>query len=116
MRPILATLPWCLWRSPPSAPRPNPSNPSPRCSPASTPRPALACQLDVAAQLLALFLADKEPAIRHALAQNNLAAARRLVNGGTNGLDRFSACYSSGCTVFASATPPAQPGLLTQSP
>jgi len=78
--------------------------------------PELACQLDVAAQLLALFLADKEAAIRHALAQNNLAAARRLVNGGTNGLDRFSACYSSGCTVFASATPPAQPGLPTQSP
>jgi peptidoglycan L-alanyl-D-glutamate endopeptidase CwlK len=63
--------------------------------------PELACQLDVAAQLLAVFLADKEPAIRQALAKNNLAAARRLVNGGTNGLDRFSACYSSGCTVLA---------------
>jgi peptidoglycan L-alanyl-D-glutamate endopeptidase CwlK len=64
-------------------------------------RPELACQLDVAAQLLAVFLADKEPAIRQALAKNNLAAARRLVNGGTNGLDRFSACYSSGCSVLA---------------
>jgi peptidoglycan L-alanyl-D-glutamate endopeptidase CwlK len=63
--------------------------------------PELACQLDIAAQLLAVFLADKEPAIRQALAKNNLAAARRLVNGGTNGLDRFSACYSSGCTVLA---------------
>jgi peptidoglycan L-alanyl-D-glutamate endopeptidase CwlK len=63
--------------------------------------PELACQLDVAAQLLAVFLADKEPAIRQALAKNNLAAARRLINGGTNGLDRFSACYSSGCSVLA---------------
>jgi peptidoglycan L-alanyl-D-glutamate endopeptidase CwlK len=63
--------------------------------------PELACRLDVAAQLLALFLLDKEPAIRHALANNDLAAARRLVNGGSNGLDRFSACYSSGCEVLA---------------
>ena len=63
--------------------------------------PDLACQLDVAAQLLAVFLADKEPAIRQALAQNDLAAARRLVNGGTNGLDRFSSCYSTGCSVLA---------------
>src|SRR5437764_13058780 len=78
--------------------------------------PELACQLEVAAQLLAVFLADKEPAIRKALEQNNLAAARRLINGGTNGLDRFSACYSGGCTVLASATPPAQPGSPTQSP
>lgn len=63
--------------------------------------PELACRLDVAAQLLALFLADKEPAIRQALAKNDLATARRLVNGGSNGLDRFSACYSSGCQVLA---------------
>jgi len=65
--------------------------------------PELACRLDVAAQLLALFLLDKEPAIRHALAHNDLAAARRLVNGGSNGLDRFSSCYASGCAVFAEA-------------
>ena len=63
--------------------------------------PGLACRLGVAAQLLALFLKDKEPAIRHALAKNDLAAARRLVNGGSNGLDRFSACYSTGCEVLA---------------
>lgn len=63
--------------------------------------PELACRLEVAAQLLALFLADKEPAIRQALAKKDLAAARRLVNGGSNGLDRFSACYSSGCEVLA---------------
>jgi putative chitinase len=63
--------------------------------------PELACRLDVAAQLLALFLLDKQPAIRHALANNDLAAARRLVNGGSNGLDRFSACYASGCAILA---------------
>lgn len=64
--------------------------------------PELACRVDVAAQLLALFLLDKEPAIRRALASNNLAAARRLVNGGSNGLDRFTACYSGGCAVLVS--------------
>jgi len=63
--------------------------------------PELACRLDIAARLLALFLLDREPAIRHALANNDLAAARRLVNGGSNGLDRFSACYFRGCAVLA---------------
>jgi len=63
--------------------------------------PELACRLEVAAQLLALFLLDKEAPIRHALANNDLTAARRLVNGGSNGLDRFSACYSTGCAVLA---------------
>src|SRR5580704_15052028 len=52
--------------------------------------PDLAASPAVAAQLLARFLADKEPAIRRALADNDLAAARRLVNGGTHGLDRFT--------------------------
>jgi len=48
---------------------------------------------DVAAQILAEFIADKEAAILIALRDGNLAGARRLVNGGTHGLDRFDQAY-----------------------
>jgi putative chitinase len=63
--------------------------------------PALANQPAIAAELLARFLADKETAIRSALAANDLATARRLVNGGTNGLDRFIAAFNIGTQLIA---------------
>lgn len=44
---------------------------------------------EVAALLLARFLADRADAMRKALAGGKFAAARKLVNGGTHGLDRF---------------------------
>jgi putative chitinase len=50
----------------------------------------------IAARVLAAFLKDKEALIRKALNQNDFAAARRAVNGGTNGLDTFIATYRSG--------------------
>jgi putative chitinase len=62
--------------------------------------PDLACDPAVAAQLLARFLADRQPAIRQALAANNLALARRLVNGGSNGLDRFTSAYQIGSSLI----------------
>ena len=62
--------------------------------------PDLAAAPAVAAQLLARFLAEKEPAIRRALAANDLAAARRLVNGGTHGLDRFTTAFQIGTSLF----------------
>ena len=62
--------------------------------------PDLAASPAIAAQLLACFLAHKESAIRHALAANDLAAARRLVNGGTHGLDRFTAAYTTGAHLL----------------
>lgn len=62
--------------------------------------PALACDPAIAAQLLATFLADKQTAIRHALSINDLAAARRLVNGGSNGLDRFTDAYQRGLRLI----------------
>ena len=49
-----------------------------------------------AARILACFLADKEAAIRDALAGGDLASARRLVNGGSHGLDRFTAAFEAG--------------------
>jgi putative chitinase len=62
--------------------------------------PDLAASPAVAAQLLARFLADKEPAIRRALTANDLAAARRLVNGGTHGLDRFTSAFHIGSSLI----------------
>jgi len=58
--------------------------------------PALAASPAVAAQLLAHFLAEKEAPIRRALTANDLAAARRLVNGGSHGLDRFTDAFHIG--------------------
>ena len=63
--------------------------------------PELACEPAIAARLLAHFLAARQTAIRHALAENNLAAARRLINGGSHGLDRFTDTYRTGETIFA---------------
>lgn len=56
--------------------------------------PDLANAPEVAALLLALFLQRHRAALEQALAQGNCAAARRLVNGGTHGLDRFSSVFA----------------------
>jgi putative chitinase len=62
--------------------------------------PNLAGDPAIAANLLALFLADKELAIKKALLAGNMASARQLVNGGTNGLDRFEDAYQRGATLI----------------
>jgi peptidoglycan L-alanyl-D-glutamate endopeptidase CwlK len=54
----------------------------------------------VASALLASFLGSRERAIKEALVARNLAQARRLVNGGANGLDRFTDCYERGVRLF----------------
>ena len=78
--------------------------------------PELACEPATAARILACFLKNNEAAIRLALAANDLAHARRLVNGGNNGLDRFTAAYQTGQRLFEMDTmPPAQPGSPMQS-
>ncbi|MBZ5560914.1 MAG: peptidoglycan-binding protein [Acidobacteriia bacterium] len=58
--------------------------------------PDLAGDPEVAAQLLAAFLKDKEDRIRLALARNDLATARKLVNGGTHGLADFTDAFQRG--------------------
>jgi peptidoglycan L-alanyl-D-glutamate endopeptidase CwlK len=58
--------------------------------------PALANDPTIAAQLLAHFLNDQEDAIRQALADNDMATARKLVNGGSNGLDNFTSAFQIG--------------------
>ncbi len=47
----------------------------------------------IAAQLLSLFIADREPRILAALQAQDDAQARKAVNGGTHGMDRFRAAY-----------------------
>jgi peptidoglycan L-alanyl-D-glutamate endopeptidase CwlK len=62
--------------------------------------PGLANQPDIAAKLLASFLKSKEAKIRAALKQNDLRTARKLVNGGSHGLDQFTAAFNVGKTVI----------------
>ena len=61
-----------------------------------TKKPELANDPKIAAQLLATFLKDKERQIKEALLDNDLKTARKLVNGGSHGLDRFSDAYMRG--------------------
>lgn len=58
--------------------------------------PELANSPQPAAQILAAYLKENEAAIRGALAAGDLATARRIVNGGINGLDRFTAAFLFG--------------------
>jgi peptidoglycan hydrolase-like protein with peptidoglycan-binding domain len=58
--------------------------------------PDLANQPDIAARLLASFLKSKEAKIRNALRQNDLRTARKLVNGGSHGLDAFTQAFNIG--------------------
>jgi peptidoglycan L-alanyl-D-glutamate endopeptidase CwlK len=63
--------------------------------------PDLANQPKIAADLLAAFLKSRETRIRAALSAGDLAAARRLVNGGAYGLDDFTAAYKIGNGLLA---------------
>src|SRR5262249_44816051 len=55
-----------------------------------TGNPELANTPQPAAQILAAYLKENESSIRSALAMGDLATARKIVNGGGNGLDRFT--------------------------
>lgn len=63
--------------------------------------PELAAEPGPAATLLARFLADRQDRIRRALTAGDLAQARRLVNGGYNGLDRFASAVHLGAGLLA---------------
>ena len=58
--------------------------------------PDLGCDGATAGLILAQFLKNHEAAIRAALADDDLAKARKLVNGGSHGLDAFSDAYRKG--------------------
>jgi putative chitinase len=55
---------------------------------------------DIAAKLLAAFIAAHAPAIKTALAAGDFLTARRQVNGGSNGLDRFTEAYQIGAQLL----------------
>jgi putative chitinase len=63
-------------------------------------KPELANDPDIAAKLLASFLKSKESRIREALADDDLAHARKLVNGGSHGLSQFSDAFRTGERVL----------------
>ncbi|QSN64251.1 peptidoglycan-binding protein [Caballeronia sp. M1242] len=65
--------------------------------------PERAGERDIAANLLALFLADKEIAIKQALVAGDMAHARRLVNGGSHGLDQFTDAFRRGDALLPDA-------------
>jgi len=64
-------------------------------------QPDLANDPKIASQLLARFLKDKESAIRLAFANNDLKEARRLVNGGSNGLADFTNAVQIGEQIIS---------------
>jgi putative chitinase len=66
--------------------------------------PDLAGDSITAAALLVAFLLQKQPQIKSALANHNLAVARRLVNGGFNGLDRFTDAFQRADSLFPQIT------------
>lgn len=63
--------------------------------------PERANEPQIAARLLAEFLKANEAAIRQAMDRDDLAAARKLVNGGSNGLADFTAAIAAAREVIA---------------
>ncbi|MCP4696582.1 MAG: hypothetical protein GY862_07010 [Gammaproteobacteria bacterium] len=55
----------------------------------------------IAARILAAFIKDKESQIKDALQRGDLRKARKLVNGGSHGLDQFKAAYETGNKLLA---------------
>jgi peptidoglycan hydrolase-like protein with peptidoglycan-binding domain len=63
--------------------------------------PDLANAPEIAALLLARFLANCAKPMREAIAAGNLRAARKLVNGGSHGLDRFRDVFARAAQLEA---------------
>lgn len=62
-------------------------------------QPDLACEPAIAGRLLAAFLGAQERAIKEALLAADYAGARRLVNGGRHGLERFTDAFVTGAAL-----------------
>ena len=58
--------------------------------------PKLANEPGIAAKLLASFIKSEEQAIRNALNAGDLKTARKLVNGGSHGLEEFKEAFNTG--------------------
>jgi peptidoglycan L-alanyl-D-glutamate endopeptidase CwlK len=66
--------------------------------------PDLANEAGIASRLLASFLKSKELRIKEALLADDLATARKLVNGGTHGLEAFTNAYRIGERLIPETT------------
>lgn len=55
----------------------------------------------IASKIMARFLKNKEREIRKALLDNDLKTARRKVNGGSHGIERFTAAFNTGNSLIA---------------
>lgn len=68
-----------------------------------TDNPDGACSPEVAACLLAAYLDVNSAALRRALEKDDLKAARKVVNGGSHGLARFSETFRAAQQAWAEA-------------
>ena len=55
---------------------------------------------ETAARILAAFIADKRSRAKYAIFGGDLATARKLVNGGSHGLDRFTEAFEIGARLL----------------
>ena len=62
--------------------------------------PALANDPTFAGVIIAQFLKNQETRVRGALASKDLKTARKLVNGGSHGFDRFRDAFERGAAVL----------------
>jgi peptidoglycan L-alanyl-D-glutamate endopeptidase CwlK len=65
--------------------------------------PDRANEPEIAAAILAAFLKAKHSRIKYALLGRDLATARKLVNGGSHGLDRFEDSFTRGADLLQGA-------------
>ena len=63
--------------------------------------PSRANEPKLAAEILATFLKEREGRIRSALGRGDLRRARRVVNGGSHGLDRFTRVYRAALKLLS---------------
>lgn len=66
--------------------------------------PDIACAPEVAACLLAVFLFAHKEKLATALSKNDLKAARKVVNGGSHGLERFSETFLMAQKLWGAST------------
>jgi peptidoglycan L-alanyl-D-glutamate endopeptidase CwlK len=71
--------------------------------------PEAANEPATAGRILGQFLAERQLAIKEALLEGDLRRARRLVNGGLHGLDRFRDAYRRGERLLADPVWTARP-------
>jgi putative chitinase len=63
-------------------------------------RPQAANDPAIAGRILAQFLKNKDSAIRTALPNSDLLRARKLINGGSHGFDRFKDTFDRGLAIL----------------